>query len=581
MIQFSNKKGFTLVDVLVGTFLLLLVFLGIFGAYRLGLKVVGQSKNRNVAISIAEGEMEKIRSLPYTDVGVVGDFPDGVLQQTEIKTINGVDYTIETRVDYVVDSADGLSPPGDSCPNDYKKVKIKVSWSGLLGGEVEFSMDVSPETLAQECAETGGILLVSVFDAFGMPVASPLIEIKDPQTDEVLKTASPVDGEHYFSLAPNAYKIVVSKANYSTDSTYGIGEVASPEKPHPIVLDGQLTEISFSIDKTSSFSIDTLSGWSMDYFSDSFSGTSRVSDFVDMEIGAGQAILATETKSRYETSGHLVSIDISPENLLNWEEFSWTDQEPAGTQISYQVLYFDGFSWSLIPDIDLTGNSAGFTSSPVDLSGLDPSVYFQLRIKADFSTIDPASTPVLFDWQVSWKNSGTVPISNVQFHLRGEKIIGKDFEESSVYKYSEEHNSGAGGHIDISGLEWDVYTFSIDPSAGLDLAEIDPAPQPIALSPDTNLGVVLYLEAQNSLLLTVQDKDTGEPIFSAECRLHKSGIGYDVTQYTDEEGKTYFIPLEATNYYSLEVQATGYSSFSGLVSISGDETKIVSLERIE
>jgi type II secretory pathway component PulJ len=44
------KKGFTFIDVLVGIALMLIVFLGIFGAYQLGLKVVGQSKNKIMAM---------------------------------------------------------------------------------------------------------------------------------------------------------------------------------------------------------------------------------------------------------------------------------------------------------------------------------------------------------------------------------------------------------------------------------------------------------------------------------------------------------------------------------------------------
>ena len=63
--QKSNvRNGFTLVEVLVGTFLILIVFLGIFGAYQLGLRVVGQSRNQIVATAIANQEIENIRNLP-------------------------------------------------------------------------------------------------------------------------------------------------------------------------------------------------------------------------------------------------------------------------------------------------------------------------------------------------------------------------------------------------------------------------------------------------------------------------------------------------------------------------------------
>jgi len=69
-----------------------------------------------------------------------------------------------------------------------------------------------------------------------------------------------------------------------------------------------------------------------------------------------------------------------------------------------------------------------------------------------------------------------------------------------------------------------------------------------------------------------------EPVFSASVRLYKAG--YDQTQYTNEKGQTYFIPLEIGNY-SLEVQAAGYSPSSISVLVSGDITKIINLTQIE
>ncbi len=432
-----SRKGFTLIEVLVGTFLFLIVFLGIFLAYQLGLKVVSQSKNRITATAIVNGELEKIRNLAYESVGVEGGFPDGILQSSKTTFLNGVDYTIETRVDYVVDSADGISSPEDECPNDYKRVAVKVSWSEIFAGEVQLVTDVSPETLAQECAEIGGILSISVFDAYGIMVPWPLIEIRNPATDEVIKSASPVEGSHFFLLVPDNYKVVISKTNYSGSRTYGIEEVAIPEKPHILALEGGLTEISFSIDKLSSITVET-----------------------------------------------------------------------RGTQ-----------------------------------------------------------------------GAGYPPIHNVTFNLTGAKTIGLDSDEEPVYKYSQNHTTSPPGQVDIPNLEWDSYTFSVSEAAGLDLVAIESPlgneiEQPFGLPPDTHQNVRLVLSAENSLLATVQDIDTGEPIFSAEVILDSN------TQYTDENGQTYFIPLEVSNY-SIQVQASGYCSYSGSVFVEGDTSKIINLQRIE
>lgn len=446
---FSSKKGFTLIDVLIGIGLLLIVFLGIFGAYQLSVLVIGQSKAKIIATYLANSEIEKIRNLPYESIGVQGSFPDGIIEAQSEITQNNINFIIERRVDYVVDSVDGLFLPEDECPNDYKKVQIKVSSLGKFSAEFLAVIDITPANLAQECAQEGGILSVIVFDAYGVLVNSPLIEIRDPFNDSILKTATPFDGKHYFSLIPGTYKIVVSKDGYSSDQTFKENDVyqgktiVSPEKPNAIVLNGRLTEVSFSIDKLSSMQIETTGVQELEY----------------------------------------------------------------------------------------------------------------------------------------------PPIPGVSFNLRGEKIVGRSIDDEPIYKYSQNKITNNNGTTSISGLEWDNYYFSIN-SSGLELVDIELPPagstttQPISLSPDNNLSLRLILKAENSLLVAVKDYDTDQPIFSANVRLYSSPLNYDLTQYTGQDGKTYFIPLENGNY-NLEVEGPGYASSTSSVLVSGETATVIKLQQIE
>ncbi len=564
------KKGFSLIEVLVGIFLALIVFLAVFAGYQLILKVVGQNRSRVAATSLASAELEKIRNLSYESIGVVGDYPDGVLEAETVKNLNGEDFTILRRVDFIVDEADGLESPEDDCPNDYKKAYIKVSWTGSFDGEVEMSTDIAPENIIQECAQVGGIFSVSVFDAQGLMVSNPLIEIKNIQTGDIIKTATPTEGTHLFSLPAETYRVEVSKTGYNSSRTYSVEEVTTPERPDLIVIEGRVTERSFPIDKISSLSVDTMSFWSADNFSDSFTTDSHISASSTISVQGGEVRISSGL------SGYLISEQIVPAQLTSWEDFSWNDEEIGGTQISYQVLYFDGSVWTLIPEADLPGNSSGFSISPVDLSALNVSIYPSLKIKGNLETTDTFVSPVLYDWQLSWRTSEPSPISNVSFNLRGDKIIGKDSNDDPVYKYSQDHNSGLSAHVDILNLEWDLYTFTVDPATGLDLIETDPSP--VSLVPDTALSVDLYLEAQNSLMITVQDQDTGEPVFSSSVRLYKTG--YDRTQNTNSKGQAYFIPLEEGTY-NIEISSSGFSDYSGTVFVSGDEFKIINITRLE
>lgn len=573
---FKKMKSFTLIEVLIGVFLILIVFLGIFAAYQLGLKVVGLSERKITATQIAQGELEKIKNLPYQEIGIIGaSLPEakGILERQTKKILNGVEYTIERKVKFVVDAADG-NFLDDPCDWDYKKVEIKVSWSGKFSGQVILVTDIAPKDKIEElssCEEQpGGVLTVQVFDAFGNFLSLPLIEVYNPSTGNLIASASPSDGTYDFPLPASSYKVVVSKANYSTERTYSHEEIAIPEKPNPIVLEGMVTKVSFSIDKLSSFLVKTLTPWGMGLFSDSFLDESKISEKENVTISEGRAVLAGSNE------GYLISTEISPSQLIEWQEFSFSEEEPEGTDLKYQVLYASGSEWILIPDAHLPGNSLGFDSSPVNLSNLATTTYSKLKLKAKFSSNSPPLSPLLYDWQISWKSSLPTPIPNCKFELRGEKIIGKDANENPIYKYSTSSITDSLGQIQIPNLEWDVYHFSNfqKDSQSLNLVTSTP-PHPISLPPDTNAEVEIYLMSQNSLLVLVQDLETLNPIFSATTTL--IGSNYQNIQYTNENGQTIFIPVNEGTFTVL-VEAPGYYSTSTTVFVSGQTTKIIKLE---
>ena len=572
----KNQKCFTLIDVLVGIFLMLIVFLGISAAYQLGFKVIGLNERKITATQIAQGEIEKIRNLPYLDVGIIDanpPFAKGILEQATTTVLNEIEYEIERTIKLMADEADDP----ESCLADYKRAEIKVSWSGQFPGRVQMVTDVSPKDKVEEakvCQEQAiGILSVSAFDALGQMIFSPLIEVFDPSTGLLKDSATPSDGKYDFLLSPSSYKVLVSKSGYSNERTFNTDEIAIPEKPNPIVLEGEITQISFSIDKVSSFLVKTLTPWGMEFFSDSFSDESQISEKENISVSGGQANLA-KTDDEYFPSGYLFSNEIFPTNLIEWIEFSFSDEEPENTDLRYQIYYASGTDWLLIPDSDLPGNLTGFDSSPVDLSNLATSTFPKLKLKANFLTNSVSSTPILFDWQVSWKTSLPTPIGNADFNLRGEKLIGKDINENPVYKYSTTSETDSSGQIYLQNLERDNYHFSIPAESQLSLVSTEPD-QPVPLSPDTNLTVNLYLESQNSLLVTVQDLTTLQPIFSATTTL--TGSSYQKSQYTNEKGQTLFIPLDVGSY-NLLVEAPGFFSTSTTVYVSGNETETVKLQ---
>jgi type II secretory pathway pseudopilin PulG len=564
-------KGFTLVEALIGVFLILVVFLGIFGAFQLGLKIVAQSKAKIGALSLANQRIEEIRNLPYNDVGTIGGIPPGVVAQQETVALNNIDYTIRTTIIYVDDPFDGTAPD-DPIPSDYKRAKVAVSWPSVIGGEVSLITDIAPKGI--ETTEGGGTLLITVLDSLGLPVSQAEVQVVNDQVDPQIDASYFTDDQGNLILAgaptsTEAYKITATKEGWSTDRTYGKEEVANPKKPHASVYEGKLTEIGFSIDKTSSFLVETRA---QESFDDQFNNSSKISEISNLVLEEG--LVRLKTISSYASSGYLVSQEISPPNLYNWDSLFFLDDEPEGTNINYQIYYATSTLWALVPDSDLPGNSSGLDDSPVDLSSLSISSYPKLKIRANFSTSDPSLTPFLDEWHLYY-NTPLIP--NVNFHLQGEKTIGTDADDQPVYKYSKDHQSDSQGKLTIAALEWDSYDFSAT-STNIDLIRVNPE-NPIDLLPDTTESVGLYFSVENSLLVKVLDSLSLEPIFGANVRLFNQELGYDQDLPTDQNGNAYFLPLDSGNY-NLEVSAPNYQDFSTNIFISGHSTKTIYLESL-
>ncbi|KKW30258.1 MAG: hypothetical protein UY74_C0046G0010, partial [Candidatus Kaiserbacteria bacterium GW2011_GWC2_52_8b] len=107
-LTFRDSRGITLIDALVGTALMLLVFVGIAGVFQVSLDVVINSKIRAGAIALLNERMEYLRSLSYTQIGVEGGIPSGIVPQVETVSWNGVNYIRRTSVLYSDDPGDGL-----------------------------------------------------------------------------------------------------------------------------------------------------------------------------------------------------------------------------------------------------------------------------------------------------------------------------------------------------------------------------------------------------------------------------------------------------------------------------------------
>ncbi|MFC1620995.1 DUF2341 domain-containing protein [Candidatus Omnitrophota bacterium] len=148
---------------------------------------------------------------------------------------------------------------------------------------------------------------------------------------------------------------------------------------------------------------------------------------------AGRSAAAAQEITVFVGECTLISSSIDYDDgvdAISWGEISWNDTETSG-DVNYQVQFWDGDSWELIPDGALSSNSSGFDTSPINIAGLNTTTYNQIRLKATF-TYGATATPVMSDWTVAWILDTTDPVpSEVEF--QEVDINGDPSDSSSVY----------------------------------------------------------------------------------------------------------------------------------------------------
>ncbi len=252
----KKQKGFTLVEVIIGSAVFLVIAISAYNAYVGLLGLINQGKYRVLAVSLANEQFEIARNMPYADVGIVGGIPRGKLLHEQNLNRGGTTFKVVTTIrnlDLPFDGTFGGSP-NDLSPSDNKYIDITVSCDGCKGMQpVSLTGQIAPKNL--ETASTNGALLIKVFDSNGQPVQNASVHIVNVSTTTTIVIDDVTDSTGSLQIVDvppgtNAYRITVTKDGYSTDRTYPIGGVGNPNpsKPDVTVLLQQLTQISFSID---------------------------------------------------------------------------------------------------------------------------------------------------------------------------------------------------------------------------------------------------------------------------------------------------------------------------------------------
>ncbi|HRY62438.1 MAG TPA: prepilin-type N-terminal cleavage/methylation domain-containing protein [Candidatus Paceibacterota bacterium] len=262
----NKQSGFTLIEALVGIFVFAVVVSSILEAYYV---LIGSARNSRLKVSatlLANEQIEIIRNLPYSSVGVVGGIPNGILDPEKTIIKDAATFIIKTTIRNKDDSFDGTlgGNPNDVAPADYKLAEVEVSCGTCKNfPPIILTTNVAPKSL--ETSSNNGALFVNVFDALGQPVPGAVVNIVNSYVTPQVNMSDVTGISGALQLVDvissnQKYKISVSKDGYSSDMTYTPRLAANPNptKPDATVASKQVTQISFSIDKLSALNVSTV-----------------------------------------------------------------------------------------------------------------------------------------------------------------------------------------------------------------------------------------------------------------------------------------------------------------------------------
>jgi len=223
----NKNKGFMLIEALTLLFIFALIMVTFYSVFTIGIRYIQDAKNRLGALAVANEKMEIIRNLKYDNIGTVGGTISGNIPQEQTVIENTRSYNVRTQVSYVDDPYDGLAYADTVWFEDYKKVIVTVSWSGVkTSEEVKLISRFVPP--GKEVAHAGdGILSVNIFSdqSGGAGVAGSKVQIVNPDTGINTYEETNASGNVTFmgSTVANSiqkYQITVTKDGYETVTTF-------------------------------------------------------------------------------------------------------------------------------------------------------------------------------------------------------------------------------------------------------------------------------------------------------------------------------------------------------------------------
>ncbi len=278
----QDQSGSTLVELVVGTFILAMIALAFFGLFTALVGSALTAKLKAAASTLATNQVEYLKSLPYDELAVEGGsiYTVNPLPASKQETINNHTFTVKTSINYIDNAYDGCaeypsqedkelycrnypSPSGapavDTNPQDYKVINIGVyNQADALLAEVD-------TRIAARVAETDsntGSMFVSVLDNTGNPVQGATVQVQNSTLSPAVDLSDSTDADGnalFYGVPPDTsgfdYTISASKTGYSSLSTIKSSGGLQPTYPSQNVFAQQASYLTLSISPQNSNSL--------------------------------------------------------------------------------------------------------------------------------------------------------------------------------------------------------------------------------------------------------------------------------------------------------------------------------------
>ncbi len=595
--HYSNKSGFTIIEVMASLAIFTILAMGSLGAVLALQQSVKVAREKIELTSLVAAELEIVRNLPYIQVGTVNGNPTGSLPDlTNFKTIviESRSYKVYYEVTYFDDPADGTALLStDPAPADYKQVKMFIQKADG-SSPTTILTNVSPKGL--EGVQNAGALSLKVMNAQGQPVSGASIHISNTALSPniVLDRISDASGDWIeVGLPPsaNGYHITVTKTGYSSDQTYPISaQNPNPVKPDATVLVGQVTQVSFAIDLLSNLTIKTLNQKCQNVngvgvnvsgskligtnpnvlkFNQNFSSTSGLITLSNIEWDTyTPALLAAQDLMVYGTSP-IQQIDVLPGTSQ-----VFTLIVGAGTTNSILVIVKDAATGAALEGAQVHLQKGG--SQPQDFYAITGgSVWSQNDWTGGAGQADYTSTDKYFT------DDGQVDINSVPTGLRLKKVTGQYVASGTLESSTFDTGTDA---TNFTTITWLPNSQSTGTSLKFQLASNNDNSTWNYVGPDGTASTYYTVSGSNvssahdnnqyirykAYLSTTDDKNT--PVLT--------GLNLNYVAGCFSPGQSMFSSLTSGNNYDLDVSLSGYQTYTlDGMTIGGNQILQVELSR--